>query len=185
MSAKRKDADWKFWRIENKKIFIHRPVITFWLKFRVGLSVLVAMITAAFAMLLMFRPFWFHLADPRVAYIIGPIMLLAGVIQMFLMLNSSLGCMAVVQNDCVNIRGHRYFWKHIRDVSVQESSFGPTGQPALKLHIVTRKGEKLITIIPEGMAGRQDLEQLARHLKKLIKQLADQRAGKSAAGAEA
>ncbi len=184
MGEKRKDTQWKFWRIENKKIVIHRPVITFWLKFRVGLSVLVAMITAAFAMLLLFRPFWFHLANPRAAYIIGPVMLLAGVIQMLLMLNSSLGCMAVVQNDCIYVRGRRYFWKQIRDVSVQEPAFGPPGEPALKLHIARRKGEKLITVIPEGMAGREDLEQLARHIKKLIKQLADQRAGKPAAGKE-
>ena len=185
MGENRKDANWKFWRIDNKKIFIYRPVITFWLKFRVGMSVLVAMVTAAFAMLLIFRPLWFHLADPHAAYIIGPIMLVAGVIQMFLMLNSSLGCMAVVQNDCINVRGRRYFWKNIRDVSVQESSFGPKGQPALKLHVSKRKGEKLVTIIPEGMAGQQELDQLARHIKKLIKQLADKRSGKPPAAESA
>ncbi len=185
MGENRKDANWKFWRIENKKIFIHRPVITGWLKFRVGMSVLVAMVTAAFAMLLIFRPLWFHLTDPHSAYIIGPIMLLAGVIQMFLMLNSSLGCMAVVQNDCINVRGKRYFWKQIRDISVDSSSFGPKGQPALKLHVAKRKGEKLVTIIPEGMAGEQELDQLARHIKKLIKQLADQRSGKPPTGAGA
>lgn len=179
MGENRKDANWKFWRIDNKKIFIYRPVITFWLKFRVGMSVLVAMITAAFAMLLLFRPFWFHLADPHAAYIIGPIMLLAGVIQMFLMLNSSLGCMAVVQNDCINVRGRRYFWNKIRDISVEASSFGPKDQPALMLHVAKRKGEKLVTIIPAGMAGQQELDQLARHIKKLIKQLADKRTGKS------
>jgi translation initiation factor 1 (eIF-1/SUI1) len=183
MGVKRKDADWKFWRIENKKIFIYRPVITFWLKFRVGMSVLVAMVTAAFAMLLIFRPMWFHLADPHAAYIIGPIMLLAGVIQMLLMLNSSLGCMAVVQNDCINVRGRRYFWKQIRGISVDASSFGPKGQPALKLHVATRKSEKLVTIIPEGLAGEQELDQLARHIQKLIQQLADKRAAKPPAAA--
>ena len=185
MGENRKAADWKFWRIENKKIFIYRPVITFWLKFRIGMSVLVAMITAAFAMLLIFRPLWFHLANPRAGYIIGAVMLLAGVIQMFLMLNSSLGCMAVVQNDCINVRGKRYFWKQIRDVSVEAGAFGSKGQPALKLHIAKRQGEKLITIIPEGMVGQQDLDQLARHIKKLIKQLADKRTGKPPTAADA
>ncbi len=158
--------------MENNQIIVNPPVITFWSKFRLVLSVVIAMAAGALAVLVIFQPAWFDLPDPRMAYLGAGMLFLAAVAQMLLMVTSVLGATAIVRGDGINVRGRRYPWSRIKRIATEQTPFDPAGRPALVLMVRKRRREKKITIIRAGMVGEGELAPLARQIDKLIRQFA-------------
>ena len=159
-----------FWRIENKKIFIHPPVIRFWSKVRLVSSVVIAMLAGSLAVMALFRPDWFRFANPDATHLLSPIILLMAIGQMLLVINSVMGCLAVVRGDCINVRGRRYPWKYITDVTMERPENGPADKPGLILHIQKKKKARRVVMVPDGMVDQAELAPLYHRVNQLIKQ---------------
>ena len=176
MSKKPKETP--FWRLENNQIIVNPPVIAFWSKFRLVLSVVIAMVAGALAVLVIFQPAWFHLPQARIAYLGAGMLFLAAVAQMLLMVTSVLGATAIVRGDGINIRGRRYPWSRVKLIATERTPFDPAGRPALVLTVIKRGREKKISIIRAGIVEEGELAPLARRIDQLIRQFAAKKTGR-------
>ncbi len=159
-----------FWRIENKRIFIHPPVIRFWAKVRLVSSVVIAMLGGSLAVIALFRPDWFRFTNPQAAHLLAPVILLMAAGQMMLVIKSVLGCVAVVRADCINVRGRRYAWKNITDVTMERPQSGPADKPSLMLHIQKKNKIKPVVMVPDGMVTQEVLAPLYHRVNQILKQ---------------
>lgn len=159
-----------FWRVENKQIFIHPPVIRFWARVRLVSSVVIAMLGGSLAVIALFRPDWFHFTNPQASHLLAPVILLMAVGQMLLVIKSVLGCLAVVRADCINVRGRRYAWKNITDVTMERPQNGPADKPSLMLHIQKKTKIKQVVMVPDGMVEQDALAPLYHRVNQILKQ---------------
>ncbi len=159
-----------FWRTENKQIFVHPPVIRLWAKVRLVSSVVIAMLGGALAVMALFRPDWFRFANPQASHLLAPVILLLAVGQMMLVIKSVLGCLAVVRADCINVRGRRYTWKTITDVTMDRPQTGSADKPALVLHIQKKNKIKQVVMVPDGMVDQEALAPLYHRVNQILKQ---------------
>ncbi len=159
-----------FWRIENKQIFIHPPIIRFWQRVRLVSSVVIAMLGGSLAVIALFRPDWFRFTNPQASHLLAPVILLMAVGQMMLVIKSVFGCLAVVRADCINVRGRRYAWKNITDVTMDRRQTGPADKPSLMLHIQKKTKIKQVVMVPDGMVEQDALAPLYHRVNQILKQ---------------
>ena len=166
-----------FWRIENNQIFIHAPVISVWSRVGLVSSVVIAMLGGAMAVLAMFHPEWFHFTNPRAAGMFAPGILVLAVGQMLLTIKSVMGCLAVVRKDCVNVRGRKYPWRLITDVTMERPRTGAADKPSLVLHINKKNKARQLIMVPGGMVEQNDLAPLYHRISQVLKQAKAKLAG--------
>ena len=166
-----------FWRIQDNQIFIHPPFIRLWSKVGLVASVVIALLGGALAMMTMFHPEWFHLTSPQAARLFAPCILVMAVGQMMLIIKSVMGCLAVVRRDCVNVRGRKYPWKLITDVTMERPRTGPADKPSLVLHVSKKNKSRQVVMVPEGMVEQNDLAPLYHRVSQILKQAKAKLAG--------